>query len=109
MKVLLTGGTGFIGSAVLRELRDRGHEVTALVRPDASAAAVAGAGATPLLGDAYAVDAWAAGLSATNGAVYMGAQGEGDNEVLDRAIVAAVARSYGGTSRPFVHTSGVWK
>lgn len=109
MQVLLTGGTGFIGSAVLRELRDRGHEVTALVRSEASAAAVADAGATPLRTDVHDADALVAALAATDGAIHTAAPDDGTNEALDRAVVAAVARAYGGTTRPFVHTSGVWK
>ena len=36
MKVALTGATGFIGSHILTELREHGHEVTALVRPGAT-------------------------------------------------------------------------
>src|SRR4026207_1019078 len=50
MKVALTGATGFIGSHVLTELRDNGHEVTALVR-DAAGAGTGGArGAGPAAG-----------------------------------------------------------
>ena len=46
MKVALTGATGFIGSHVLAELQQHGHEVKALVRDDAQAEAVAARGVT---------------------------------------------------------------
>ena len=46
MRVALTGATGFIGSHVLTELQEHGHEVTALVRDDAQADIVAARGAT---------------------------------------------------------------
>jgi uncharacterized protein YbjT (DUF2867 family) len=47
MKVALTGATGFIGSHVLAELHQHGHEVTALVRNDDQADVIAARGATP--------------------------------------------------------------
>jgi uncharacterized protein YbjT (DUF2867 family) len=51
MRVLVTGGSGFLGRYVLDEARRRGHEVVALARSDTAAAAVARRGAEPLTGD----------------------------------------------------------
>ena len=52
MKVALTGATGFIGSHILTELYEHGHEVTALVRNDTQAD-IAAHRATPVVVDLY--------------------------------------------------------
>ena len=51
MRLLVTGGSGFLGGYVLDEARRRGHEIVALARSDKAAAAVASHGAEPLTGD----------------------------------------------------------
>lgn len=51
MNIFLTGGTGFVGSAILPELLAAGHAVTALARSDESAAKLKAVGATPVLGE----------------------------------------------------------
>jgi uncharacterized protein YbjT (DUF2867 family) len=51
MRLLVTGGSGFLGGYVLDEARRRGHEVVALARSDTAAAAVTKHDAEPLTGD----------------------------------------------------------
>lgn len=51
MKVLVTGGSGFLGGSVIPRLVERGHAVTALARRPPAAERVARLGATPVLGD----------------------------------------------------------
>jgi nucleoside-diphosphate-sugar epimerase len=51
MRVLVTGGSGFVGGALIRRLKDEGHDVLALARSDASAGRVRALGAEPLIGD----------------------------------------------------------
>jgi len=51
MRLLVTGGSGFLGGYVLREAARRGHETVGLARSTAAARAVAGRGAQPVTGD----------------------------------------------------------
>jgi uncharacterized protein YbjT (DUF2867 family) len=51
MRVLVTGGSGFLGGYVVREAVRRGHEIVALARSQAAAAAVTALGARPVPGD----------------------------------------------------------
>jgi len=51
MRLLVTGGSGFLGGDVLREAARRGHETVALARSAAAASTVAGLGARPIAGD----------------------------------------------------------
>jgi uncharacterized protein YbjT (DUF2867 family) len=51
MKLMVTGGSGFLGGYVLREASRRGHQAVALARSEAAAAAVTALGALPVNGD----------------------------------------------------------
>jgi nucleoside-diphosphate-sugar epimerase len=108
MKVALTGANGFIGSHILTELNSRGHQVTALVRDDAQAGAVAANGATPVVVDLYDRPAVTKVLDATDGAIHTASPGDATSADLDTAVVDAVTSAFGGTGRPYLHISGEW-
>jgi nucleoside-diphosphate-sugar epimerase len=106
MRTLLTGGTGFIGSAVLDVLVDAGHDVHAVVRNDRAATQVAERGATPLRLDVTDVDAFAAALDGFDAAVHAASPAEAADE-FNAAVIEAVMRAF-ADGRRFVLTSGVW-
>ncbi|WP_375486579.1 NAD-dependent epimerase/dehydratase family protein [uncultured Jatrophihabitans sp.] len=106
--VVLTGGTGLVGSAVLTALRDAGHQVTAVVRSEQSAAAVREAGATPAQGD-ITDSTWLSGVFAdADGAIHTASPGDATSADFDAAVVQAALTAYSGTGKPYVHTGGVW-
>jgi nucleoside-diphosphate-sugar epimerase len=108
MRVTLTGATGFIGSHVLAELHEHGHEVTALVRDDDGADAVAARGATPAVVDLYDRRAVVGLLSTADGAIHTASPGDATSADLDSAIVDAAIEAFAGTGKPYLHVSGVW-
>ena len=108
MRVALTGATGFIGSHVLTELQDHGHEVTALVRDEAQADVVAARGATPTAVDLYDRPGVVGVLRDADAAVHTASPGDETSADLDSAVVDAVIEAYAGTGKPYIHISGLW-
>lgn len=108
MKVTLTGATGFIGSHVLTELHEHGHEVTALVRDDAHANIVAARGATPTVADLRDRPAVASLLSDADGVIHTASPGDATSADLDSAVVDAVIDAFAGTGKPYLQISGLW-
>jgi len=109
MKVALTGATGFIGSHVLKELREHGHEVIALVREgDARTDLAAERGATPIAVDLYDRPAVVSLLRDADGAIHTASPGDATSGDLDSAVVDAAIEAFAGTGKPYVHISGTW-
>jgi nucleoside-diphosphate-sugar epimerase len=108
MKIALTGATGFVGSHVLTELREHGHEVTAFVRDDAQADKVASRGATPAVVGLYDTPALASLLSDADGAIHTASPGDATSADLDSAVVDAALEAFTGTGKPYLEISGMW-
>jgi nucleoside-diphosphate-sugar epimerase len=108
MKVALTGGTGFVGSHVLAELVQNGHEVTALVRDTNQADLVASRGAAPVVVDLYDRPAVVKVLADADAAVHTASPGDATSADLDNAVVDAAIEAFSGTGKTYVQIGGLW-
>jgi nucleoside-diphosphate-sugar epimerase len=108
MKLALTGATGFIGSHILTELQEHGHEATALVRDEDQADSVTARGAKPTVVDLYDRPAIVSLLRRADGAIHTASPGDETSADLDSAVVDAAIEAFAGTGKPYVHISGLW-
>ncbi|MGH9371424.1 MAG: NAD-dependent epimerase/dehydratase family protein, partial [Vicinamibacterales bacterium] len=107
MRIFLTGGTGYVGGAVLEALVRGGHDVEALVRNRERAAWVQARGAHPVLGDLTDPATYADAAAAADGAIHAAFEYSARGPATDAAAIDALLR--GGTRQRFViYTSGVW-
>jgi nucleoside-diphosphate-sugar epimerase len=108
MTIVVTGGTGYLGSALIAELVGAGHSVTALVRNEAGAAKATALGARAAVGDLFDTGWLTEQFAAADAVAHLAATGDATTQDLDRGVVAAATAALGGTTKPYVHTSGIW-
>lgn len=113
MRVLVTGGTGTIGTAVIAELFRAKHTVLALARSDASARALASAGAEVLRGELADLGALRDGAARADGVIslafgrdYSGPDALARSIAEETAAAFALADALRGSDRPLVTVSG---
>ena len=110
MRIFVTGASGWVGSAVTKDLIDHGHQVLGMVRSDAGADIVAKLGAEVYRGNLEDPESLRKGASGTDGTIHTAFSHDFSKFVQngqdEQAAIGVLADALKGSGRPLVVTSG---